>query len=159
YEADLFAWQLCRNAGIAQEQALDALRCLALQTHPRLKTADDYRPAEKALAPVLLYYLSSQPEPLIRLKRLFMERDGLVADEKTYGLFRYAPAKGEFSRCDARSVSAEEAPFVFIHGLRGGNETFRAFLDFLSEQKELAGRPLLSFRYPNNDSLARSGTF
>jgi Zn-dependent protease with chaperone function len=159
YEADLYAWQLCRNARIDMEEALDALRYGAIMAHPRAATEEDYRPAKDELAPVLRYYLSESPDPLLRLKRMLMERDGLVEDVKEYGLFRYDFKSGAFTRCADQSVAADAAPIVFIHGLRDGNTAFQDFLAFLGKQKETADRPLLVFRYPNNDSLARCGLF
>jgi pimeloyl-ACP methyl ester carboxylesterase len=159
YEADLFAWQLCRNCAIDLDSALDALRLLAVLDDPRLATDRDYRPRKEASVPVVCYYLSEQPEPLRRLKRLFMERDGVVESEKEHGLFLYQPATGELTRCGNRSVKADSAPIIFLHGLRGDNASFKDFMTFLSEEKETAGRPLLLFRCPNNDSLARNGKF
>jgi Zn-dependent protease with chaperone function len=159
YEADCFAWQLCRNAGFDLDAALDGLRYAAVVAEPRLLTDPKYRPGPQTTTPELHYYLSEEPEPLIRLKRLLMERDGQVADEKTYGLFCYDRASGELTRCEPHSVGAGEAPVVLVHGLRGDKLTFAAFLAFLGKQDELEGRPLLFFRFPNNESLAKCGRF
>lgn len=153
YEADLFAWQLCRNAGIALDPALDALRWLAVVQQPRLRTDADYRPAEDAAH-------GDEPPPLLRLKRLFMERDGSVDDkEGNYGLFRWDARDDTFRRCEKQSVAAEKRPIVFVHGFRGSMRTFHAYLAAFAENEGLRGRPLLVFRYPNNSSLSRCGHF
>lgn len=159
YEADCFAWQLCRNAGLDLDHALDALRYQAVLNEPRLLSDPNFRPARAAVAPALQYYLSEEPVSLLRLRRLMMERDGLVANEKDCGLFRFDPATAAFSRCAPGSVAEGVAPIIFVHGLRGERGVFLPFLTFLGEQKELMGRPLLVLRHPNNESLARCGLF
>lgn len=153
YDADLFAWQLCRNSGFSLDRALDGLRLLALVEHPRIATDESYRPGEKAPT-------DEHPPALLRLRRLFMERDGQVDDKKnTYGLFLFHAADESFERCENESLGADERPIVFIHGFRGTMRTFRDYLRFFSEQPDLRGRKLLVFRYPNNASLGRSGQF
>lgn len=153
YDADLFAWQLCRNAGLLLDQALDALRWLAVLEHPRLLTEPEFRD-EDAISE------SDTPPALLRLRRLFMERDGLVDDEDgKYGLFGWDPRSDTFRRCERRSVTAEDRPIVFVHGFRGTMRTFRDYLQAFSEDRELGSRKLLVFRYPNNASLGRCGQF
>jgi pimeloyl-ACP methyl ester carboxylesterase len=153
YEADLFAWQLCRNAGIALDPALDALRWLAVDQHPRIRTDEAYRPEEDTPD-------REQPPALLRLKRLFMERDGLVDDkEGNYGLFLWDPRSGDFQRCGNQSVAAGERAIIFVHGFRGSMRTFRDYLIACSENEALRERKLLVFRYPNNSSLGRCGQF
>jgi Zn-dependent protease with chaperone function len=159
YEADCFAWQLCRNAHLDLEAALDAPRFFALQAHRGLLTDPDYRPAKAAPVSVLDYYLSEQPEALVRLRRLLLERDGLVPDRKEHGLFQYDAATGNLTHCGNGAIKADEAPLVFVHGMHGHNGTFRPLLDLLSSDPTFAGRPVLVFRFPSNDSLARSGGF
>jgi hypothetical protein len=139
-EADLFAFHLCRNAGIPPDAALDALRWLALREQRGLA-----RP---------------QPlEALARLRLLLMERDGEVEDEEKYGLFAYDPRDDALAKAAAGSVAAGDRPIVLVHGLHGREQSFRDWLPFLAGQKELAGRRLLLFRYPNTESLARCGHF
>ena len=113
YQADLFAWQLCRNVRFDPEQALDALRLLSLELSPDLARDEKFRPDATARQSVLSYYLSEQPEPLNRLKRLLMERDGLPDEPDKMGLFQYDPASGGFTRPAARALPAEAAPIVF----------------------------------------------
>jgi pimeloyl-ACP methyl ester carboxylesterase len=153
YEADLFAWQLCRNAGFSLDQALDALRWLAVVNHPRLLTDPDYRIEDNNTE-------SDTPPALLRLRRLFMERDGLVDDEDgKYGLFIWDSSNDTFRRCDRQSITAEDRPIVFVHGFRGSMRTFRDYLQASSGDRELGRRKLLVFRYPNNASLGRCGQF
>jgi pimeloyl-ACP methyl ester carboxylesterase len=136
YEADLFAWQLCRNAGLSVDQALDALRWLAVVDHPRLLTDADFRDEDNNSE-------SDTPPALLRLRRLFMERDGIVDDEDgKYGLFVWDSRGDSFKRCERQSITAEDRPIVFVHGFRG---SIRSFHDYL--------------RYPNNASLGRCGQF
>jgi pimeloyl-ACP methyl ester carboxylesterase len=153
YEADRFAWQLCRNAGVPLDQALDALRWLAVVNHPRLLTDQDFRGEDNNTE-------SDTPPALVRLRRLFMERDGLVDDEDgKYGLFLWDSRRDSFERCGRQSIAAEDRPIVFVHGFRGSVRTFHDYLDAFSEDRELSRRKLLVFRYPNNTSLGRCGQF
>jgi pimeloyl-ACP methyl ester carboxylesterase len=147
YEADCFAWQLCRNAGFDSEHALDWVRYLAAEDGFRRKTS------------TLGYYLSEQPDALRRLRRLQMERDGLVCDEREHGLFEYDRKSGELTRCGPGCVAAGEKALVFLHGLRGDEETFAAALPYFAGRREVEGYRLLVFRHPNNDSLAHCGEF
>jgi pimeloyl-ACP methyl ester carboxylesterase len=152
YEADLFAWQLCRDADLALDPALDALRWLAVADHPRLLTEKDYRPDADTDRDV--------PPTLVRLRRLFMERDGLVDDkEGKHGLFLWDPRGDTFERCGRRSIAAEDRPIIFVHGFRGSMQTFRDYLHAFSQDGELSRRKLIVFRYPNNSSLALCGQF
>jgi pimeloyl-ACP methyl ester carboxylesterase len=155
YDADLFAWQLCRNAGFSLDHALDGLRGLALVEHPRLGTDETYRPDPDA--PGLEGPTS--PPALLRLKRLLMERDGRVEDEDKYGLFLWDARSEKFQRCGRQSLGAGERPIVFLHGFHGSMLTFRSYLRFFADQPELRDRKLLVFRYPNNASLSRCGQF
>jgi pimeloyl-ACP methyl ester carboxylesterase len=152
YEADLFAWQLCRNAGLSLDAALDALRWLAVVDHPRLLTEKDYRPDDDSGRDV--------PPALLRLRRLFMERDGQVEDkEGTYGLFLWDSRSDTFQSCGRQSIAAEDRPIIFVHGFRGSMRTFRDYLQALAKDRQLSRRKLLVFRYPNNSSLGLCGQF
>ena len=159
YEADLFAWQLCRNAHFDPEEVLDALRYLALTAYPRLVTEENFRPSKEEMVSVLRYYLSESPEPLVRLKRCCWSATAGSWTKRITACFATTSRRPSWLRCGDRSVAADQAAIVFVHGLRGDAMTFRDFLAFLGQQKETASRPLLVFRYPNNDSLARSGLF
>ncbi len=153
YEADLFAWQLCRNAGLSVDQGLDALRWLAVVDHPRLLTDPDDR--EEVGGPE-----GDTPAPLLRLRRLFLERDGLVDDEEgIYGLLQWDPLRDAFRRCERQCITAEDRPIVFVHGFRGSQRSFQNYLQAFSEDRELSRRKLLVFRYPNNASLGRCGQY
>jgi pimeloyl-ACP methyl ester carboxylesterase len=153
YDADLFAWQLCRNAGISLDRALDGLRWLALVEQPDLRTGEVNRLVEDVPD-------HAGPPALLRLKRLFMERDGQVDDKDgKYGLFLWDAHSASFRHCGRQSVGAGERPIVFIHGFRGSMQTFRDYLLFFSDQPQLRERKLLVFRYPNNTSLGRCGQF
>lgn len=153
YEADLFAWQLCRNIGLPLDPALDAVRWLAVVDHPRLLTDKDYRPDDENSD-------REVPPALLRLRRLFMERDGQVADrDDKYGLLLWDPQDDTFERCEAKSITAEDRPIIFVHGFRGSVRTFRAYLQTFAKDDDLSKRKLIVFRYPNNSSLSRCGQF
>ncbi len=153
YQADLFAWQLCRNAGLALDPALDALRWLAVVDHPRLLSDPEHRPDSDDPE-------HEPPPALLRLRRLFMEREGSVDDkEGNYGLFLWDAQRDSFQRCGRQSIAAEDRPIVFVHGFRGSMRTFRDYLRAFAGDRELSRRKLLVFRYPNNSSLGRCGQF
>ena len=135
--ADCFALQLCRNAGYDPEDALDAVRLLALGGAGAGDTSD----------------------PLRRLRRLRAECDGLVDDRAAYGLFAYDRGTGALARCPDDAVGAAERPLVFVHGLGGGRSSFRAFLAAAAARPETRHRPLLVFAYPADGGLARCGRF
>ncbi len=133
YRADLYAFHLCRNAGVPLDDALDGMRLLALIP------GTDGR------------------EGLMRLKRLLLERDGRAEPEGEFGLFAFDRAGAKFSRCRDGEVRAGTRPIVFVHGLYGSNESWLLFLRYFGEQKALNDCPMLVFRHPSNGSLARSG--
>jgi hypothetical protein len=147
HEADLFAWQLCGSAGLDPDQALDALRLLALLEGP-----PPAAPGRGALA----HYLTPRPPALPRLRRLLMERDGLVDEPERYGLFRER-ADGDLERCPDGAVGAGRAAVVLVHGLHGNADSLAELRHFLAGHEEMAGRTLLVFRHPGNESLARCG--
>lgn len=160
YEADLFALHLCRNAGYDVDECLDLLRLLSALRHPQALVSDDFHPPPAAPLPATLaYYLSPTADPLLRLRRLLMERAGRIDAEKNFGLFLYDRATGRLERAADRSVSEADRPLVFVHGLRGGLGSFRAMLAYFGERRELLSRKILVFRHPGNASLARSGHY
>ncbi|MFO0878795.1 MAG: alpha/beta fold hydrolase [Gemmataceae bacterium] len=131
--ADLYAFQLCRNAGFNLDQTLDGMR-----------------------------YVASRPDPapatqLRRLKRLIQEKEGTTDTPEDFGLFEYDRSQGTFIRCADKSVSAQQRPIIFIHGMWGNSESWLPYLRHWADQKLLEGRPLLVLRHPGNGSLARSG--
>jgi pimeloyl-ACP methyl ester carboxylesterase len=145
YEADLFALQLCENAGFSPDECLDGLRLVAALQHPDALRRGDYRPE------------LAGTDPLLRLRRLLMEIAGQVDGD--FGLLLYDRATGKLSRAADNSVKETDRPLVFVHGMNGGVGSFRAFLAAFGQAKELHGRKLLVFRHPGNSSLARSGRF
>jgi Zn-dependent protease with chaperone function/pimeloyl-ACP methyl ester carboxylesterase len=153
YEADLFAWQLCRNAGLSLDHALDGLRWLALVEQLRIRTDEAYRPDAEETG-------GEGPPALLRLKRLFMERDGQVDDpHDTYGLLLWDARTDSFERCGRQSIGAGDKPIIFVHGFHGSTRTFVEYLHTFAQQPGLRERKLLVFRYPNNASLSRCGQY
>jgi pimeloyl-ACP methyl ester carboxylesterase len=96
------------------------------------------------------------PAALDRLKRLLMERDGLF-DEEKFGLYLWDHKTGRQKRCAPGAVGAGERPVIFVHGLRANGAAFGTYLDLFGAQKDFADRPILVFRYPNNESLSCCG--
>ncbi len=154
-EADLFSLHLCRNAGFAIDEALDALRWLAAE--------EPVGPARPGVAGQSDFLAS--PAPLDRLRTLLMERDGDVEDEEKFGLFAYDPRDDSLAKCASGSVQSGDRPVILVHGLHGQEPSFRPGLPYLAgragsaRDRSLTGRRLLLFRYPNNESLARCGHF
>ena len=159
YEADLFALHLCRNAGIDIDEAIDGLRFFAVLRHPAALDRADFRPPPRKLRPNLAYYCSRAADPLVRLERLLMERDGRVESEAEFGLFLYERHSDSLRRLVAGDLKAGDRPIVFVHGLHGGLTAWDEFLDDFGRRRELLSRPLLVFRYPSSGSIARSGKF
>ena len=159
YEADRFALQLCENAGYPADECLDGLRIVAALRHPDALRRDDYRLGPTEPPDTLAYYLSNRAGPLVRLRRLLMERDGAVEDEGKFGLLLYDRATGQVARAADGAVKSGDRPIIFVHGMKGGVESFRDFLTTFGQRRELLSRKLLVFRYPGNSSLARSGRF
>jgi pimeloyl-ACP methyl ester carboxylesterase len=148
-DADRFALHLCRNAGFDLDVALDSVRLKAA------RGLDE----DKGEVQRITHAERGSSEALIRLKRLLMERDGLFDDETRYGLFLFDRRSGRLARCGSGQIGPSERPIVLVHGLRGNEWALGAYLMFLRKRAEVADRPLLVFRYPNNESLSRCGQF
>ncbi len=103
--------------------------------------------------------LRSDSDCASRLRLLLMERDGLFDDPMRFGLFLFDRHSGKLARCGPREIGPDERPIVLVHGLRGNEWALGAYLLFLRKQAEVADRPLVVFRYPNNESLSRCGQF
>ncbi|HVS37254.1 MAG TPA: M48 family metalloprotease, partial [Gemmataceae bacterium] len=145
-EADCFALHLCRNADFDLDAALDSVRLAAVG---RLGDKDDGQTTD----------IADEDGTLHRLRRLLMERDGLFGDDPRHGLFTCDRDTGRLIRCRDGQIGQGERPIIFAHGLRGADFAFADYLHAFAQDKGLAGRPLLVFRYPNNESLSRCGEF
>jgi len=157
YDADLFAFHLCRNAEIDLDAALDALRWLIAARHPGVLNGGA---TDESKAPWLLtYYVSTHPDPKRRLKRLLMEQSGEVEDREGLGLFAFDPRTRKLTRCGDRAVPRDKECVIFIHGMHGDDGSFREFLAAVASDRRATGRPLLVFRHPGNGSLVHSGRF
>jgi pimeloyl-ACP methyl ester carboxylesterase len=148
-DADRFALHLCRNAGFDLDAVFDSIRLEAAR-----ELDEDKGEVQK-----VSYVEGDSSDALMRLKRLLMERDGLFDDETSYGLFLFDRRSGRLARCGSRQIGPSERPIVLVHGLRGNEWALGTYLMFLRKQAEVADRPLLVFRYPNNESLSRCGQF
>ncbi len=145
YEADRFALHLCRNAGFDLDAAPDALRLLA------------GRKNDKGDVQLANFSDGRGGDALVRLRRVLMERDGLMDGDGKFGLFLFDRRSGRLRLCGPRQVKPGDRPVVLIHGFRGNEYALGDYLFALAVRPEFADRPLLVFRYPNNGSLSRAG--
>lgn len=157
YEADLFAFHLCRNAGYDTDAVLDGARWMVLAQHPTALTDSRFTPAQVAELSLLQQYLKRHPDSLRRLKRLLMEKEGLVEKDENFGLFRWDPRRQKYVRCADNSQKNVGRSIVFVHGLYGNEESFLEFHKTFDHNPKLKARPAFLFRYPNNGSLSRAG--
>jgi hypothetical protein len=155
HDADMFAFHLCRNAGVDLDAALDALRWLVAGQYPTLLTSGDLKlDAPPAL---LIYSLSSQPDALKRLKRLLLERAGQVEDSERFGLFLHDRATGKLKRCPDQVAGTDRGCIIFVHGMHGDGDSFTAFRSYLDRRPEAKDVPILVFLFPANGSLTCGG--
>ena len=166
YQSDLFAIHLCRNAGFDVENCLDVLRAAAVQKKKALLDEPPPRegtpPVEPEIQPNTtreLMTLASTPSAAQRLRRMRLELDGLVYGE--FGLFEFDREKKLFARVADASVPADARAVVCIHGMESSREVWQPLLTRFADESTAAktNRKLFAFRYPADDSLARSGKF
>ena len=163
-QADLFAIHLLRNCGFNLNDSLDALRILTVMQNPDFKEGKLVADKELGLGAKINQFFSFDTDPVMRLKRMLNEIDGTCdIDSDKFGLFKFDPdAKDNdktFSLCENNSVTGLNTSVVFMHGLRGNEKTFSEFVKVASLANELKGKDIFVFRYPNNQSLYRSGEF
>lgn len=155
YQADIFALYLCRNFGIQLDDSLDALRLFVVDKYPKIKEMDFVISQDLKEG-----FSSFDSSPLVRLKKLLNETEGVVDDStEKFGLFRYQKETKDFKLCSNKSILGNKSTLVFCHGLKGNEETFMSFIKAVGENKLMAEKEILVFRYPNNQSLSRSGQF
>jgi hypothetical protein len=159
FEADRFAWQLCRNAGVPPEHALDALRYFCLLAYPRITEDPDDHPQPLADRSGLAISLSSHVDPLLRLQRLWQEAAGVADERKAYGMYSTHAETGALVRAADGLVPAGAKALIFVHGMEGDLQSLRAAREHLQRHAAAEGRHILVFWYPNDQSLARSGEF
>lgn len=156
--ADLFALHLCRNARHDIGRALDLVRYECLQARPGLLDPTAASGPE-AVLPDRDTRSDVMPDPFLRLRRLLMEMSGEPDSAIGYGLFIYDREIGEFRRAADQSITGGDRAVVFIHGMEGNSGTYRPLMNLLIREKRAANIEFLEFRYPNDQSLARSGEF
>ena len=155
YQADIFALYLCRNSGIQLDDSLDALRLFVVDKYPKIKEMDFVISQDLKEG-----YSSFDSSPLVRLKKLLNETEGVVDDSsEKFGLLRYQKDAKVFELCKQASIAGDKTTLVFCHGLKGNEETFKYFIEEVAKNMGVGNMELLVFRYPNNQSLSRSGQF
>jgi Zn-dependent protease with chaperone function/pimeloyl-ACP methyl ester carboxylesterase len=159
YEADLFALHLCRNAATPIDHALDAVRLLCLLEQPQLAREANDTPRVPRDNSKRGYFFSAHPDPFRRLLALQRELRGTVDAPGDYGLFVYDRHKRELAPANEREVAAGQRAIVFMHGMEGGAGSFLPLMQHLAARRAADEIAMLEFRYPNDQSLARSGEF
>jgi Zn-dependent protease with chaperone function/pimeloyl-ACP methyl ester carboxylesterase len=173
YEADLFALHLCRNAGVKFDNALDAVRFVCLMEHPQLIQTDKIDTRTPRDESKLAYYFSAHPSPFRRLWNLERELAGAVdggpdggpngAAQATYGLFVFDRKADRpetaFALAADGHVAAGQRAIIFLHGMEGNTGTYLPLMQHLAQRRATDEIELIEFRYPNDQSLARSGEF
>ena len=155
YQADIFAFYLCRNSGIQLDDSLDALRLFVVDKYPKIKEMDFVISQDLKEG-----YSSFDSSPLVRMKKLLNETEGVVDDSsEKFGLLRYQKCAKVFELCKQASIAGDKTTLVFCHGLKGNEETFKYFIEEVAKNMGVGNMELLVFRYPNNQSLSRSGQF
>ena len=155
YQADIFALYLCRNSGIQLDASLDAMRLFVVDKYPKINDIDFVISQDLKEG-----FSSFDSSPLVRLKKLLNEIEGVVDDSsEKFGLLRYKKESQIFELCKNDSISGERTTLVFCHGLKGNDGTFKYFIEELVINADVGNMELLVFRYPNNQSLSRSGQF
>lgn len=159
YECDYFGLQLCRAARVDLAKSLDAMRWFIVVSYPRLLKEDRYAPAPGE-GTLLDYYLTSHPDPILRLKRLRAELTGAVNDEADFGLFVFDRTGNELRRKASDRAGVDgAASIVFVHGVQGERKGFDDFAHFFAEQKKTSEHRLYIFRYPSSNSIIRTAHF
>lgn len=152
--ADLFALALCEAAGFEPNDALDLLRLDLLEAEPALQddAADGTLNREHDPGS-----FSDRGRQLCRrLNRLRSELDGTI-DDAAYGLFQLDDDGRESLPVETGAGRLQHPPVIFIHGMEANRDGLHPFMRLA--QSQLPGRTVLGFRYPNDDSLARSARY
>jgi Zn-dependent protease with chaperone function/pimeloyl-ACP methyl ester carboxylesterase len=165
FQADLFAVQLCRNAGFDVENCLDVLRRQALTEDAALI---EKRPPREGTPPVEPEFRqhdpreselpSNHPTARQRLRRLRLEMDGLIYGER-FGIFEFDRATGNLVRAADGCFPAEGRVVVCIHGMESSLRVYLPLMKRLAAEPSAAEFRIFGFLYPNDESLARSGKY
>lgn len=155
-EADHYAWQLCRNAGIDGDAILDLFRRQVLQSNPELFGVSSKAKADLPEFAKPAPWLLDRPTAAVRLRKLLAEREGLFDDPERFGLYQYDRIAKSFDRAADQAVAADKTPVIFVHGLFGSELSFADLLSAAAAADALKNAPLLAFRYPPNGSLAHA---
>jgi Zn-dependent protease with chaperone function len=165
FEADLFAIHLCRNAGFDVENCLDALRLRAvgedaslLQPQPPREGVPPVEPEVQPRSTGEAVTLASHPTAMHRLRRLRLELDGLIYGEQ-FGLFEFDPQTKSVKRAADGAVPADGRAVVCIHGMESSLKIYLPLMNRLAADPAGNRFRILGFQYPNDESLARSGSF
>ena len=158
-KADLFALHLCSNAGIAAESALDFLRLLILLEYPKFVCDPAAGLRNNGKPGCLSDYFSTHPRSIQRLARLLRELSGEPDEQDGFGMYLFDARRGEFVPAVDGAGRSEERAIVFVHGMGGRLQRYRPLIDHLRAQEGTAGIAVFGFRFPCDQSLARSGRF
>jgi hypothetical protein len=156
FQTDIFAFYLCRNSGVKPEDTLDALRFFVIDKYPKIKESGFNVPAESNIE----FFTTFRSFPLVRLKYLLNELEGVIEDSvEKFGLFQYQKNTKKFELCKNKSILGDKSTLVFCHGLKGNQESFKDLIEHVAKNKKTESKEILVFRYPNIESLSKSGQF
>jgi hypothetical protein len=157
YEADLFAYHLCRNAGFDREAGLDVLRQGAITEQANGNLQRD--PAHALLSTDNSPEKKHRPSARDRLWQLCFERDGIVR-ESHYGLYEYDEKEDDWFKPAQLRVGEEEHIVVLVHGMDSTlSKCYSDLARRIAKDRAFRGWRILGFQYPGDASLARVGTF
>ncbi len=155
YEADVFALHLCRNAGFDQTAALDVLRLYALQEEPELLPEPNRPAGAQALGDGFAGYQACAVPAKRRLRQMRHELLGIPEDPSDRGIVVYNRELGTFGNPVADGMAPGRA-VIFVHGMEGELSRYHDMAKLLARQADAQAITILGFRYPDDDSLAKS---
>ena len=165
FYADLFAVQLCRNAGFNVENGLDVLRRAAVKQDRTLLNDPSPRKGDPPVEPEVQkavtgeqFTLAEPPSPSHRLRRLRLELDGLIYGDE-YGLFELDRETNQLKPAADQCIAGSERTVVCIHGMESSLEVYLPLMKQLADNDADKKFRILGFCYPADESLARSAKF
>ncbi len=156
YQADLFAFHLCRNAGFNTEAGLDLLRhgvvceeqAIDRRKDPAHAMLSQANPAEK-----------NRPSASDRLRQLCLDRDGIIIGPQ-YGLWEFDAKADQWIKPKKLHVHQNECAVLLVHGM--DSTLSSCYLDLareLASERDFREVRILGFQYPGDASLCRAGEF
>jgi hypothetical protein len=157
YQADLFAFHLCRNAGFDPEAGLDVLRLGVVCEEQAGDLQKD--PAQAMLSHAKSDPEKDRPKAGDRLRQLCFERDGLIVGPQ-YGLWEFDAPSDQWIKPKELHVAGTERAVLLVHGMDSTLSTcYLKLAKGLAKDPDFRGVRILGFQYPGDASLARAGEY